>query len=195
MASAGWWRCVCSRLARRYTVSPPPPVPPPLRANPPAPHVALARPRAGAHTKPSGDRPPASLQGPGRLPHRQTPGRAHPNRWGPPSPAACLRHPAARSGRAPSAPPALLGPYPARNPTLLSFHLTPTGPGRGLRAPQRPRAQVPALTTLRNLCTALAPASLERSPTLPTSHRPVLSAFQHGQSGHDGHSLYPCTQD
>src|SRR6266567_1838401 len=48
------------------------------------------------------------------------------------------------------------------------------------------------MTTLRDMFTALAPASLERSPNLPLAHRTVISAIQHGQSGHDGHSLSQC---
>jgi len=48
------------------------------------------------------------------------------------------------------------------------------------------------MTTLRAIFTAFAPEYLERYPHLPTSHRQVLSAIQHGQSGHYGHSLYQC---
>jgi hypothetical protein len=49
------------------------------------------------------------------------------------------------------------------------------------------------MTTLRDLCTAFAPAYLARYPTLPLAHRKVISAIQHGQSGHSGHSLSPCS--
>ena len=45
------------------------------------------------------------------------------------------------------------------------------------------------MTTLRDLFDALAPASLERSPTLPTSHRKVISAIPQCHSGYDGPSL------
>jgi hypothetical protein len=48
------------------------------------------------------------------------------------------------------------------------------------------------MTTLRAIFTAFAPEYLERYPNLPTSHRQVLSAIQHCQSGHYGHSLYQC---
>jgi len=48
------------------------------------------------------------------------------------------------------------------------------------------------MTTLRDIFTAFAPESLERSPTLPTAHRKVISAIQQCQSGHDGHSLSQC---
>ena len=48
------------------------------------------------------------------------------------------------------------------------------------------------MTTLRAIFTAFAPEYLERSPHLPTSHRQVISAIQHCQSGHDGHSLSQC---
>ena len=48
------------------------------------------------------------------------------------------------------------------------------------------------MTTRRDLFTALAPESLERSPQLPLAHRQVLSAIQPCQSGHDGHSRSPC---
>jgi len=48
------------------------------------------------------------------------------------------------------------------------------------------------MTTLREICTAFAPEYLERSPHLPTAHRKVLSAIQHCQNGHYGHSLSPC---
>ena len=46
------------------------------------------------------------------------------------------------------------------------------------------------MTTLREIFTAFAPEYLERSPHLPTAHRKVLSAIQHCQNGHYGHSLY-----
>jgi hypothetical protein len=39
------------------------------------------------------------------------------------------------------------------------------------------------MTTLRDICTACAPASLERSPPLPTAHRQGISAIHHGRSG------------
>ena len=48
------------------------------------------------------------------------------------------------------------------------------------------------MTTLRAIFTAFAPEYLERSPHLPTAHRKVISAIQHCQSGHDGHSLSQC---
>ncbi len=48
------------------------------------------------------------------------------------------------------------------------------------------------MTTLRDIFTAFAPAYLERYPNLPLAHRTVISAIQHGQSGHDGHSLSQC---
>jgi putative transposase/transposase-like zinc-binding protein len=48
------------------------------------------------------------------------------------------------------------------------------------------------MITLRDIFTAFAPEYLERSPTLPTSHRQVISAIQQCQSGHDGHSLSQC---
>jgi hypothetical protein len=48
------------------------------------------------------------------------------------------------------------------------------------------------MTTIRDIFTAFAPEYLERYPTLPTSHRKVISAIQHCRSGHYGHSLYQC---
>ena len=48
------------------------------------------------------------------------------------------------------------------------------------------------MTTLRDICTAFAPESLERYPHLPTSHRQAIRAIQHCQSGYYGHSLYQC---
>jgi hypothetical protein len=48
------------------------------------------------------------------------------------------------------------------------------------------------MTTLRDIFTAFAPEYLERYPTLPTSHRKVISAIQQGQSGYYGRSLYQC---
>jgi hypothetical protein len=48
------------------------------------------------------------------------------------------------------------------------------------------------MTTLREISTAFGPEYLERYPTLPTSHRRVISAIQHCRSGHDGHSLSQC---
>jgi hypothetical protein len=39
------------------------------------------------------------------------------------------------------------------------------------------------MTTLRAICTAFAPAYLERSPHLPTSHRQMLSAIHNCRSG------------
>ena len=48
------------------------------------------------------------------------------------------------------------------------------------------------MTTLREIFTAFAPESLERSPHLPPSHRKVISALQQCPSGHEGHSLSPC---
>jgi hypothetical protein len=48
------------------------------------------------------------------------------------------------------------------------------------------------MTTLRDIFNAFAPEYLERYPHLPTSHRQVISAIQHCQSGHYGYSLYQC---
>jgi Putative transposase/Transposase zinc-binding domain len=48
------------------------------------------------------------------------------------------------------------------------------------------------MTTLREIFTTFAPEYLERYPSLPTSHRQVISAIQQCQSGHYGHSLYQC---
>ena len=48
------------------------------------------------------------------------------------------------------------------------------------------------MITLRDIFNAFAPEYLERYPTLPTSHRKVISAIQHCQSGPYGHSLYQC---
>ena len=48
------------------------------------------------------------------------------------------------------------------------------------------------MTTLRAIFTAFAPASLERSPPLPTAHRQAISAIQQCHSGQDGPSLSPC---
>jgi putative transposase/transposase-like zinc-binding protein len=48
------------------------------------------------------------------------------------------------------------------------------------------------MTTLRDIFTAFAPEYLERYPHLPLAHRKVISAIQHCQSGHYGHSLYAC---
>jgi len=48
------------------------------------------------------------------------------------------------------------------------------------------------MTTLRDIFNAFAPEYLERYPNLPISHRKVSSAIQNCQSGHYGHSLYPC---
>jgi hypothetical protein len=48
------------------------------------------------------------------------------------------------------------------------------------------------MTTLRDIFTAFAQEYLERYPHLPLSHRKVISAVQHCQSGHYGHSLYQC---
>ncbi len=45
------------------------------------------------------------------------------------------------------------------------------------------------MTTLRDSFNALAPESLARSPTLPTSHREGISATQPCRSGPDGQSL------
>src|SRR5712691_11597427 len=52
--------------------------------------------------------------------------------------------------------------------------------------------ETPVMTTLRAIFTAFAPEYLERYPQLPLSHRKVISAIQHCQSGHYGHSLYQC---
>ena len=48
------------------------------------------------------------------------------------------------------------------------------------------------MTTIRDIFHAFAPEYLARSPTLPTSHRKVISAIQQCQSGPYGHSLYQC---
>src|SRR5712691_6142651 len=48
------------------------------------------------------------------------------------------------------------------------------------------------MTTLRDIFDAFAPEYLERYPTLPTSHRKVISAIPQCQSGYDGHSLSQC---
>jgi Putative transposase/Transposase zinc-binding domain len=48
------------------------------------------------------------------------------------------------------------------------------------------------MTTLRDIFTAFAPEYLARYPHLPLAHRKVISAVQHCQSGHYGHSLYQC---
>ena len=48
------------------------------------------------------------------------------------------------------------------------------------------------MTTLRDIFTAFAPESLERSPHLPLAHRQVISAIQQCQSGHYGSSLSQC---
>jgi len=40
------------------------------------------------------------------------------------------------------------------------------------------------MTTLRAIVTAFAPEYLERYPHLPLSHRKVISAIQHCQSGY-----------
>ena len=48
------------------------------------------------------------------------------------------------------------------------------------------------MTTRRDSVTACAPAYLERSPPLPTSHRQAISALQQCQSGAYGHSLSQC---
>jgi hypothetical protein len=48
------------------------------------------------------------------------------------------------------------------------------------------------MTTLRDIFNAFAPEYLERYPNLPTVHRKAISAIQHCQSGHYGHSLYQC---
>ena len=48
------------------------------------------------------------------------------------------------------------------------------------------------MTTLRDIFNAFAPEYLARYPNLPTSHRKAISAIQHCQSGHYGHSLSQC---
>ena len=48
------------------------------------------------------------------------------------------------------------------------------------------------MTPRRAICTAFAPASLERSPHRLCAHRTVLSAIPPCHSGHDGHRLSPC---
>jgi hypothetical protein len=40
------------------------------------------------------------------------------------------------------------------------------------------------MTTLREICTAFAPAYLARAPQLPFVHRQVISASPHCPSGH-----------
>ena len=47
------------------------------------------------------------------------------------------------------------------------------------------------MTPLRAICTALAPADLERSPPLPPAPRQVLSALHHCRSGSEGPRLSP----
>src|SRR5712691_544744 len=162
-----------------------------LLANPSSSDLALSRHRAGSPPKSSGGFSQASEQCPRGLPHSHTPCRHDHNRRGPPSPAACLRPPSPCSRRASPAPPALLGPSPTRN----HAGLPPSHPHRacrGLRAPPCPQARAPAMTTLRDSCTACAPAYLERSPPLPLAHRQVLSAIHQCHSGHSGHRLSQC---
>jgi Putative transposase/Transposase zinc-binding domain len=48
------------------------------------------------------------------------------------------------------------------------------------------------MTTIRAIFNTFAPEYLERYPTLPTSHRKVISAIRNCRSGHYGHSLYQC---
>jgi len=48
------------------------------------------------------------------------------------------------------------------------------------------------MTTIRDIFNAFASEYLERYPTLPTSHRKVISAIRNCRSGHYGHSLYQC---
>jgi hypothetical protein len=48
------------------------------------------------------------------------------------------------------------------------------------------------MTTLRDIFNAFAHEYLERYPHLPLSHRKVIRAVQHCQSGHYGHSLSQC---
>jgi Putative transposase/Transposase zinc-binding domain len=48
------------------------------------------------------------------------------------------------------------------------------------------------MTTLRDIFHAFAPEYLEHSPHLPTAHRKVISAIQHCQRGHYGHSRSQC---
>ena len=48
------------------------------------------------------------------------------------------------------------------------------------------------MITLRDIFTAFAPEYLARYPHLPLAHHKVISAVQHCQSGHYGHSLYQC---
>ena len=50
----------------------------------------------------------------------------------------------------------------------------------------------PVMPTLREICTAFGPESVERYPPLPLAHRQVIRAIQPCQSGHDGHSLSQC---
>jgi Transposase zinc-binding domain len=48
------------------------------------------------------------------------------------------------------------------------------------------------MTTLRAICTAFAPESLERYPQLPLAHRTGIRAIQQCRSGPYGHRLYAC---
>jgi hypothetical protein len=48
------------------------------------------------------------------------------------------------------------------------------------------------MPTIRDIFKAYAPEDLERYPHLPPSHRKVIRAIPHGQSGQDGHRLSPC---
>jgi Putative transposase/Transposase zinc-binding domain len=48
------------------------------------------------------------------------------------------------------------------------------------------------MTTIQDIFKAYAPEYLERYPNLPLAHRKAISAIQHCQSGHYGHSLYQC---
>lgn len=48
------------------------------------------------------------------------------------------------------------------------------------------------MTTITDIFNAFAPEYHERYPNLPASHQRALSAIQHCQSGHYGHSLYQC---
>ena len=48
------------------------------------------------------------------------------------------------------------------------------------------------MTSIQDIFNAFAPAYLERSPNLPTSHRKTLRAICNCRSGHDGHSLSQC---
>ena len=142
----------------------------------------------GSPTPSSGDLPAEAPAGPGRLPHRHTPGRHDHHRRGQPSASPGVRPPAARRGRAPPSQPAPPGAHPTRHDdACLPPH--PTRACSGLRTPPLAQARAPAMRTRRALCPAGAPASLERSPPLPLAHRTGLRALPQGPSGPEGQRL------